>query len=98
MIIKNRWVWVVGLRGSYAVAHDFNYKLKQIFRKSTLIEMGAGDYFETLEMIQPENLVIGFSFSRFTKTTVDIIKEGKKRGGQNAYLNGSQDLAADTPY
>jgi DNA-binding MurR/RpiR family transcriptional regulator len=97
LIIRSRWVWVVGMRGSHALAHDFNFKLRQILRKSSLISLGSGDYLDSLVMIRPEDLVVGFSFSRFTRSTVDLVRGGKERGAKT--LTFSDRLVSPlTPY
>ncbi len=79
-IIESRWIWVVGFRGSYVLAYSMCFQLSKILRKSSLISSGAGEQLESTVMIRPRDLVIAFSFSRFTRQTKEVVCEAKKRG------------------
>jgi DNA-binding MurR/RpiR family transcriptional regulator len=97
MFIESRWIWIVGLRGSYPLAHDFEFKLRQIIRKSSLINLGPCDYLESAVMIQPNDLVVGFSFSRFTKETISIVRLGKEKGAKTLTFT-DRAVSPVTPY
>ena len=78
-IIEARWVWIIGSRGAYTLAHEAYFQLNQILRKISLIGSTSQNFFDSTAIIQPGDIVIAFSFSRFSKTTVEVVKEAKKR-------------------
>ncbi|HOG15740.1 MAG TPA: MurR/RpiR family transcriptional regulator [Syntrophales bacterium] len=80
MIIRSRWVWTVGMRGSHILARDLSYNLNKILRKSSLINLGAADYIESMVAVQPGDLIFAFSFSRFTRETTQIVRMAKEQG------------------
>lgn len=67
-------VYTIGGRTSAFFAGLFAFKLRQQDMNVSHIEWGVGDYIEKAMMIRPGDLVIAFSFARFTKNTIKILK------------------------
>jgi len=97
MIISSRWVWTVGMRGSHILARDLSYNLHRILRKSSMINLGAADYIDSMVAVQPGDLIFAFSFSRFTKETTQIVRMAKEQGAV-ALVFTDRIISPLTPY
>jgi DNA-binding MurR/RpiR family transcriptional regulator len=97
MIIDARWIWVVGFRGSYMLAYETSFNLNQILRKITLIGSSDHNYLDSTVMIKPNDLMIAFSFSRFSKLTIEVVREAKKRDAKTLTFS-DRIVSPLTPY
>ncbi len=80
MIDRAKHVYTIGARTSSFLAGIAAFKLRQQDVSASNIEWGVGDYIDKMMMIRPGDLVIAFSFSRFTKNTVKMVRLLKQRG------------------
>lgn len=79
MIDSASHVYTIGSRTSAFFAGLFAFKLRQQGINVSHIEWGIGDYIEKVMMIKPGDLVIAFSFARFTKNTVKVLRVLKEK-------------------
>jgi len=69
-----RRIFVVGLRGSHAPAMMLTLYLKFIKKETHLLVPGIEDIWMNIRNVGPEDLVIGISFPRYTRMTVEILE------------------------
>ncbi|MBU5626957.1 MurR/RpiR family transcriptional regulator [Oscillibacter sp. MSJ-2] len=80
MVDQARHVYTLGGRSASFFAAFFAFKLRQQDVNVSNIEFGVGDYVDKMMMIRPGDLVIAFSFSRYTKKVVEMVRRLKQRG------------------
>jgi DNA-binding MurR/RpiR family transcriptional regulator len=73
-------IYVLGLRGSYALAFYFVFYLRFFLPSVQLIKLGVGDIPEQLHNINESDVLIAISFKRYTRSVVEIMKKIKSRG------------------
>ncbi len=80
-IVNGRNVYVIGMRSSFALAHFFAITLGQI-RENVRLLHSVGSFCPEEEIISAKEGDVGvvFSFSRYTKLTIDIAASLKKQG------------------
>ena len=70
-ILNARCVYVLGVRSVAPLANFTGYYLKYMFDNVRIITMsGAGEMFENLVNITPEDVVLAFSFPRYSSATL----------------------------
>lgn len=70
-ILKARRVYVLGVRSAAPLASFAGYYLKYMFEDVRVITVsGVGEMFESLANITPEDVVIAFSFPRYSTVTL----------------------------
>ena len=80
-IIGARHVYILGTRSSAYVAGYLHFYLHLLFEKVTLVQSNAaGEIFEQLFRIGPEDVVIAISFPRYSQVTVNTVKFARDRG------------------
>jgi len=79
MIIQARHIYVMGLRASAPIAEFFAHYLKFIFPNVQVVTSGVSDVFEQLARIHEGDLLIGLSFPRYTKRTIDAMEFARTR-------------------
>ncbi len=70
-------ILIVGLRGSYAVAHYLGYYLKMIRQNVSLIGQAGHTLADDLAVLKPNDLLLAISISPYTKATVEACKMGR---------------------
>jgi DNA-binding MurR/RpiR family transcriptional regulator len=73
-------VILIGLRSVYSLASFFGTALKFLQKAVWVVEPGIGDLWDQLLGLKKGDLVIGISFPRYTKLTVDIMRFSKQKG------------------
>ncbi len=86
-ITKAAAVFVAGARSSYALAYYLHYYLSWIRPSVTLLSENTA--FETLENAKSDSLVVGISFPRYTRWTVEILKYAGEKGLERASITDS---------
>ena len=79
-IIEARQIYVLGLRASAPIAEFFVHYLKFIFPNVRVVTSGVSDVFEQLSRIEEGDLLIGLSFPRYTRRTVEAMEFAQSRG------------------
>lgn len=70
-ILKARRVYVMGVRSAAPLANFTGYYLNYMFEDVRVLTVsGAGEMFENLVSIAPEDVVIAFSFPRYSSATL----------------------------
>lgn len=75
-----RSIYVLGLRSSYALAFYLAFILRNLLKSIKLIKPGVWDMPEQLLDASNEDVLVSFSFKRYTRETVSISKRMKKKG------------------
>ena len=74
-----RRIFVVGLRGSHAPALMLTLYLRFIKKDTHLLIPGIEDIWMNIRNIGPDDLVIGISFPRYTRMTVELIEYASRQ-------------------
>jgi len=86
---KARRIYVVGMRGAHAPALVLALYLRYLKRQATAVMPGYGDVWNTLHGMGSEDLVIGISFPRYTKLTVDVLEYAHEQGARVGAITDS---------
>ncbi len=101
-----RRVFVIGLRSTNCLASFLTTALKFLRKDVVQLLPGKGEMWEELTDLGPQDLVVGFSFPRYTKVTVEVIMYAREMGARVAAvtdselspLAGSADWVLTVPY
>jgi DNA-binding MurR/RpiR family transcriptional regulator len=88
MIISARNIYIISLRSATALGYFLNFYLHLLLKNCRIIS-GAGTVFEQLTAISPEDLVIGISFPRYSRQTVEGLKYAKEKGATTLAISDS---------
>ncbi|MDI3534767.1 MAG: hypothetical protein PWQ82_1132 [Thermosediminibacterales bacterium] len=88
-ILKAERIYLIGLRSATSLAHFLGYYLNMILRNVNITSPSIGDIFEQLLAVKKEDLVIGISFPRYTRTTVEAFEFAKKQGAATIAITDS---------
>ncbi len=88
-LIDAKNIYIIGLRGSSALARFLEYYLNHIFSNVKLVNgASVGDIFEQMFRIGDEDVLIAFSLPRYSLRTIRAVKYAKKN---NATIIGITD-------
>ncbi|MBA4422289.1 MAG: N-acetylmannosamine kinase [Syntrophus sp. (in: bacteria)] len=88
--MKNaRRIYVVGLRGAHAPALVLSLYMRFLKKQSTAVIPGYGDVWNTLHGMGSEDLVIGISFPRYTRLTIDVLEYAHEQGARVGAITDS---------
>jgi len=71
---------IVGLRSAYSLAIFLGIALEFLQKNVWVIQPGIGDMWDRMLGLRRGDLVIGISFPRYTRQTVEVLKFAKERG------------------
>lgn len=77
-----RHVYVIGMRSAYSVAWLLHFSLTLILANSRLVTLGVADVPEQLENVSREDVVVGITFQRYTRATVELFRGFLERGAR----------------
>ncbi|MCG8632667.1 MAG: MurR/RpiR family transcriptional regulator [Desulfobacterales bacterium] len=77
LIVNADRILIVGLRGSYPLAHYLGFYLKMIRDQVYLIGQAGHTLADDLSMLKPKDLLVAISIKPYTKATVDACDMGK---------------------
>ncbi|MBR5236332.1 MAG: MurR/RpiR family transcriptional regulator [Clostridia bacterium] len=81
VIAKARRVYIIGLRSASYLAGLLGFYLNLIFDNVTVVSsVSASEIFEQLYRINEEDVVIGISFPRYSKRTINALRYAKSKG------------------
>ncbi|MGI6237893.1 MAG: MurR/RpiR family transcriptional regulator [Candidatus Excrementavichristensenella sp.] len=83
MVLQARRIYVLGLRASAPLAMFLAHYLNFTSTRVTAVTSGVSDIFEQMFRIGPGDLLIGISFPRYTRRTVEAMHFAR---GRNASL------------
>lgn len=73
-------VVIVGLRSAYSLAIFLGIALEFLQKDVWVIQPGIGDMWDRLSNLRKGDLVIGISFPRYTRQTIEVLNFAKQRG------------------
>jgi len=82
MIYASRRVYIMGLRSSAPLAQFLAYYLNYILDNVRIVTSGVNDVIEQLIYIQPDDVLIGISFPRYSRRIVEAMDFAKKRNAK----------------
>lgn len=91
MLLHARHIYILGVRSSAFLAGYLNFYFQLIFRNVTLVEnYGGGEIFEQLIHIGPGDVLLGLSFPRYSKASVNAVNFAKERGAEVIAITDSK--------
>ena len=80
-IMGARHIYILGVRSSSFVAGYLNFYMHLLCENVTLVQSNAaGEIFEPLFRIGPEDVMLAISFPRYSKVTMNTVKFAQDRG------------------
>ncbi|MBE7022321.1 MAG: MurR/RpiR family transcriptional regulator [Ruminococcaceae bacterium] len=80
-ISKARRIYIIGLRSASYLAGLLGFYLNLIFNNVSVVSsISASEIFEQLYHISPQDVVIGISFPRYSKRTINALRFAKSKG------------------
>ncbi len=76
---KAKTIFVVGLRGAHAPALTLATYLRFLGKQAQLLVPGHGELWDILQGLRKTDLVVGISFPRYTRLTVEILEHARKQ-------------------
>lgn len=73
-ILRARRVYILGLRSSTALADYFGFYLGILVDDVKVVRTGISDVFEQILRVTKDDLVIGISYPRYSRRTLDVLK------------------------
>jgi DNA-binding MurR/RpiR family transcriptional regulator len=73
-------IFIVGLRSAHALAIFLGVALEFLQKNVWVLQPGIGDMWDRLLGLRKKDLVIGISFPRYTKQTVEVLRFAKHKG------------------
>jgi DNA-binding MurR/RpiR family transcriptional regulator len=80
MLSEARRIYTISMRSAHCLSAFMASALKFLHRDVTLLTPGTGEIWEDLREAGPKDVVVGFSFPRYTKTTVEVVSYARTRG------------------
>ncbi|MDD3839246.1 MAG: MurR/RpiR family transcriptional regulator [Clostridia bacterium] len=89
-IFKAEKVYIIGLRSAAPIAQFLAYYLNFILDNVKVVTYGFGDIFEQIMKVNKKDLVIGISFPRYSRRTIELLKFSKDEGATIVGLTDSK--------
>jgi DNA-binding MurR/RpiR family transcriptional regulator len=80
---------IIGLRSVYSLAVFFGIALEFLQKNVLVFQPGIGDMWDRLLGLKKGDLVIGISFPRYTKQTVEVLRFAKQAGVKTLAITDS---------
>lgn len=81
-LLSAKVIYVMGLRSAAPLAQFMCYYLNYIFPDVHLVSSGTTDVFDEISKINPEDVLVGISFPRYSTRTLEATRYAKHRGAQ----------------
>lgn len=88
-IIAAADIYVLGSRSAHSLALFLAFYLQMIGKRVRVVPQGVSSIFEELATVRPEDLVIGISFPRYTRLTVEGFAHARRKGAKTLALTDS---------
>ncbi len=89
-ILEAKKVYVFGLRSSTVIVEYFSFYLNFILDNVRIVPSGINDIFDQLININEDDVLIGFSFPRYSKKTIEVMEFAKNKGAKILGITDSQ--------
>ena len=80
LILQSRHIYIIGLRSSAFLSGYLSFYLNFIFDNVKLVTEGPNDVFEQLIMAGKDDVVIGITYPRYSRRTLEAIDLVKSKG------------------
>jgi len=87
-ILKARNIYIISLRSATSLGQFLHFYL-QLILKNCRIVSGMSVFFEDLIAVSPEDLVIGISFPRYSRQTIEGLKYAREKGAHTIAITDS---------
>ena len=101
VILKSRRIYLLGVRSAAPLANFAGYYMNYMFEDVRVITVsGAGEMFENLVGISPDDVVVAFSFPRYSSATLKAAQYCREIGATVIGITNSHvsPLAANSDY
>lgn len=92
-----RKIYILGLRSSSVLANYMGFYLTFIMDSVQVVPTGSNEIIDQIVNIKEEDVLITFSFPRYSKRTIDIVEYAKKKGATVVGITDSN-MAPITPH
>ena len=75
-------LYILGLRSAAPLAEFAGYYLHYIFDDVRVIASGSTDVFEAISRVEPEDVLVGISFPRYSTRTIEAMTFARSRKAQ----------------
>ena len=82
-------IFVIGLRSANCLAVFLVSSLRFLSRKVVHLSPGTGEMWAQIRDIGPQDIVVGFSFPRYTKVTVEVVRYACDKGAEVVAITDS---------
>lgn len=89
-ILSARKVYIIGLRSSSTLAEYLGFYLNLVLDNVKVVRLGVSDVFEQILRVREDDLVLGISFPRYSKTTLNALNYTKEQGATIVGLTDSK--------
>jgi len=91
-IISAKHIYMMGIRSSAALASFMGYYFKLMLPNVTIVETGSrSELYEQLMRLDSKDLLIGISFPRYSKQTVNALAYARAKGADSIAITDSKD-------
>ena len=91
-IISAKPIYIMGIRSSAALASFMGYYFKLMLPNVTIVETGSrSELYEQLMRLDSKDLLIGISFPRYSKQTVNALAYARAKGADSIAITDSKD-------
>ncbi len=91
-IISAKHIYIMGIRSSAALASFIGYYFKLMLPNVTIVETGSrSELYEQLMRLDSHDLLIGISFPRYSKQTVNALAYARAKGADSIAITDSKD-------
>ena len=91
-IISAKHIYIMGIRSSAALASFMGYYFKLMLPNVTIVETGSrSELYEQLMRLDSKDLLIGISFPRYSKQTVNALAYARAKGADSIAITDSKD-------
>lgn len=80
LILKAKHIYILGLRSSSFLAGYLGFYLNFLVKDSNVIIEGPNDVFEQLLKVDSNDVIIGISYPRYSRRTLEAIDFSKEKG------------------
>lgn len=96
-LLEAKTIYIIGVRSSAPLASFLSYYFNIIFENVRLINTNsASDLFEQLHRLSKDDVIIGISFPRYSRSTVKAIEFANTRGSHIITITDSYDSPLTT--
>lgn len=89
LIFKAKRIYILGIRSSSVLAEFLGFYLNLILDNVKVVNIGISDIFEQIVKITSQDLLIGISFPRYSKRTIEALDYAHDKGINVAAITDS---------